>query len=189
MLVSCRRYSESTIRCFCSRLNEGGPRLRLCHINLSKELRGGEVQTIALVECLAEEFEQYIIVRRGGLLHERLAKSACDGVRIVPRPGQPIQLDFPVFMTGEIDGTVLFERDGRSTGAGRVDLQLLYHRGLVIKTIQTAFDGFFVFSNVPVGKYQVRVAPEQISELQLQTVRPLQVEVTSDKLFFSGALR
>ena len=120
-------------------------------------------------------------------LEDPLWVSTIDGVRIVPRPGQPIQLDFPVFMTGEIDGTVLFERDGRSTGAGRVDLQLLDQRGLVIKTIQTAFDGFFVFSNVPVGKYQVRVAPEQISELQLQTLRPLQVEVTSDNLFFSGA--
>ena len=113
--------------------------------------------------------------------------STIEGVRIVPRPGQPIQLDFPIFMTGEIDGTVLFKRDGRTTGAGRVLLQLVDQGGRVIKTIQTAFDGFFVFSNVPIGKYQLRVAPEQVDALQLQAIEPLLVEVSTDNLFFSGA--
>ena len=120
-------------------------------------------------------------------LEDPLWLSTIDGVRVVPRPGQPIQLDFPVFMTGEVDGTVLFERDGSLTGAGRVDLQLLDQRGRVIQTIQTAFDGFFVFSNVPVGKYQLRVAPDQIDRLQLQSLDPLQVEITAEELFVSGA--
>ena len=120
-------------------------------------------------------------------LEDPLWLSTIDGVRVVPRPGQPIQLEFPVFMTGEVDGTVLFERDGSLTGAGRVDLQLLDQRGRVIQTIQTAFDGFFVFSNVPVGKYQLRVAPEQIDRLQLQSLEPLQVEITAEELFVSGA--
>ena len=120
-------------------------------------------------------------------LEDPLWVSTIEGVRIVPRPGQPIQLDFPIFMTGEVDGTVYFERDGRTTGAGRVKLQLLDKYDRVIQTIQTAYDGFFVFSNVPVGKYKLQVAPEQIEELQLQILEPLQVEVNTDNLFFSGA--
>jgi len=120
-------------------------------------------------------------------LEDPLWISAIDGVQIVPRPGQAIQLDFPVFMTGEVDGTVLFERDGRATGAGRVTLQLLDQNGRVVTTTTTAYDGFYVLSSVPVGKYQLRVAPEQIAELQLQIPEALQVEVSANNLFFSGA--
>lgn len=57
----------------------------------------------------------------------------------------------------------------------------------VVITTTTAYDGFYVLSNVPVGKYSLRVAPEQLAELQLQTSEPLQVEVTTKELFVSGA--
>ncbi len=120
-------------------------------------------------------------------LEDPLWLSTIDGVRIVPRPGQPIQLDFPIFMTGEIDGTVYFERAGSTAGAGRVLLQLVDQNDRVVSTTTTAYDGFYVLSNVPVGKYSLRVAPEQLSELELQTSEPLQVEVTTRELFVSGA--
>ncbi len=120
-------------------------------------------------------------------LEDPLWVSTIEGVRIVPRPGQPIQLDFPIFMTGELDGTVFFERDGRTTGAGRVRLQLLDQKGRIVTTTTTAYDGFYVMSNIPVGKYQVRVAPDQMEALQLQTTTALPVEIRSDELFVSGA--
>jgi hypothetical protein len=120
-------------------------------------------------------------------LEDPLWIPAIDGVHIVPRPGQAMQLNFPIFMSGEIDGTVFFERAGIARGAGRVSLQLLDKRGRIVTTTDTAYDGFYVLSNVPVGKYQLRIAPEQIAELRLQAPEPLQVEVTTDELFVSGA--
>jgi len=120
-------------------------------------------------------------------LEDPLWIPALDGVHIVPRPGQAMQLNFPIFMSGEVDGTVFFERAGRTAGAGRVTLQLLDQRGRVVTTTTTAYDGFYVLSNVPIGKYQLQVAPEQITELNLQTPEALQVEVTTDELFVSGA--
>jgi glycosyltransferase involved in cell wall biosynthesis len=87
--------------------------LRLCHINLSKELRGGEVQTIALVECLAERFEQSVIVRRGGLLHERLKKNGCNGVRVLP-----VSNSLPSAMRAVRGIDLLHVHEGRSVQVG-----------------------------------------------------------------------
>lgn len=159
--------------------------------NVAFDLNGGRhrvrtnEQGVAFLTSLPAHTPANIEVAKS-TLEDPLWIPTIEGVRIVPRPGQPIQLDFPVFMTGEVDGTVLFERNGRTTGAGRVDLQLLDQRGIVVQTIQTAYDGFFVFSNVPVGKYQIRIAPDQINELQLQAIDPLQIEITNDELFVSG---
>ncbi len=87
--------------------------MRLCHINLSKELRGGEVQTVALVECLAGHFEQCVIVRRGGLLHERLLGNACDGVRIIP-----VSNSLPSAMLAVRGIDLLHVHEGRSVQVG-----------------------------------------------------------------------
>ena len=87
--------------------------MRLCHINLSKELRGGEIQTIALVECLAERSEQHVIVRRGGLLHERLARSGLNGIRVVP-----VQNSLPSAMRAVRDVDLLHVHEGRSVQVG-----------------------------------------------------------------------
>lgn len=87
--------------------------MRLCHINLSKELRGGEVQTIALVECLAERFEQHVIVRRGGLLHDRLLANGRDGVRILP-----VNNSLPSAMRAVKGIDLLHVHEGRSVQVG-----------------------------------------------------------------------
>ena len=42
-------------------------------------------------------------------------------------------------------------------------------------------------SNRPVGKYQVRVAPDQMEALKLQITTALAVEIRFDELFVSGA--
>jgi glycosyltransferase involved in cell wall biosynthesis len=58
--------------------------LRLGHINLSKELRGGEVQTLGLVRALATQYSQRLIVRRSARLHRRLEAQPVAGVDVVP---------------------------------------------------------------------------------------------------------
>ena len=86
-----------------------------------------------------------------------------------------------------IDGTVFFERAGTTVGAGRVNVQLLDQRGRIVTTTTTAYDGFFVLSKIPVGKYLLQIAPDQVAELQLLKSEPIQVEVTAEELFVSGA--
>jgi hypothetical protein len=108
------------------------------------------------------------------------------GVRLVPRPGGVSTIDFPVIETGEIDGTVYFKRNGRFTTTGEVELELINETGKVVDTTKTAFDGFYVFTVVPDGKYLVRVSPAQIEKLGLAKVRPIEVRVSRQKQFVSG---
>jgi hypothetical protein len=107
-------------------------------------------------------------------------------VRVVPRPGHSIRLDFPIFVSGEIDGTVYVERDGKQFGAGRVIVELLDSGGNVIKTETTAYDGFFIISKIPLGEYRLRISPTQLDGLGLQADRIERFAIDADELFVNG---
>ena len=109
---------------------------------------------------------------------------ALEGVRIVPRPGQAMQLDFPVFTSGEIDGTVSLSRNGRKVPAGRVTVEVVDDRDRVVKS--TEYDGFYVISKIPLGKYHIRVSRQQMSELNLSAETEPGFEITADDQFESG---
>ena len=111
---------------------------------------------------------------------------ALDGVSLVPRPGHSIQLDFPIFISGEIDGTVYVERDGRQFGAGRVIVELLDSAGRVVQTAATAYDGFYVMSKIPFGEYRLRVSQQQQTELGQVSNTIDNISINSDSLFLNG---
>lgn len=119
-------------------------------------------------------------------LEDPLWSPALEGVRIVPRPGQAMQLDFPVFTSGEIDGTVSLSRNGRKLPAGRVTVEVVDERDRVVKTATTEYDGFYVISKIPLGKYRIRVSPQQMSELNLSAETEPGFEITAGDQFESG---
>ena len=90
---------------------------------------------------------------------------ALDGVSVIPRPGHTILLDFPIFISGEIDGTVYVERGDRQFGAGRVTIELVDSAGRVVRTASTAYDGFYVMDKIPFGEYRLRVSEKQLADL------------------------
>jgi hypothetical protein len=108
------------------------------------------------------------------------------GVRLLSRPGATSLVDFPIIVTGEIDGTTYLYANNRLRTVGDVDLQLVNSHGKLVKTIKSASDGFYVISEVPVGEYLVRISPKQIQELGLNDVSPIQVKITSKRQFVSG---
>lgn len=75
------------------------------------------------------------------------------GVRLSPRPGDTPIVDFPIVGTGEISGTLFEEKEAISG-----HLELVDEKGNVVQKQTAAYDGFFSFSRVPVGKYSVRLA-------------------------------
>ncbi len=64
--------------------------MRICHVNLSKELRGGELQTVHLVQTLRHRARQRVVVRKHSPLHDRLTDLDFDGVEVLPVPNSPI---------------------------------------------------------------------------------------------------
>lgn len=119
-------------------------------------------------------------------LEDPLWSAALEGMRIVPRPGQAMQLDFPIFTSGEIDGTVYLSKAGRSIAAGRVTVEVIDQRGRVIESTVTEYDGFYVLSKIPLGSYRIRVSPQQMEQLKLTVDAQPTVEVTAKDQFHSG---
>ncbi len=111
---------------------------------------------------------------------------AREGVLVVPRPGHTIELDFPILLTGEIDGTVYLAKGGIQYGVGRVVIELLDTAGNVIKTATTAYDGFYVMSNIPIGEYDLRVSPLQQAELNLIADRTEFFSISAEDIFLNG---
>ena len=94
--------------------------------------------------------------------------SMVPGIEIVPRPGKATTLEFPIGMTGEVDGIVYLQLDDGVRAVSNVEVQLVDTLGTIVQTARTAFDGFYLFTLVPNGSYIVRIAPEQVTRLDLE---------------------
>ncbi len=90
------------------------------------------------------------------------------GVSVVLRPGTAVTAEFPIVTTGEIDGTASLWRDGAFEPVSEVRMQLLDEQGELVKEVETAYDGFYLFDFVTPGRYTLRVDPNQMARLQLE---------------------
>jgi hypothetical protein len=101
------------------------------------------------------------------------------GFRVIPRPGQVEEVALPLVAVGEAEGNV-FSGGQAVRGAA---LELLDGAGKVLKTRKTDREGYYVFEEIPPGKYSLRLAsgsvardfviPEEgdaVSGLDFQTV-------------------
>lgn len=118
--------------------------------------------------------------------------SVKEGYNVLLRPGKIAQLDFPLIPTGEVDGTVYligFNKNGeqRIDPVSRAKVQLLNNKNEIVKEEISAFDGFYLFSSVPLGAYKVRIQPEQLDELGIVMLKAdNEALITVDELIMSG---
>ncbi|MDH3343256.1 MAG: carboxypeptidase-like regulatory domain-containing protein, partial [Gammaproteobacteria bacterium] len=126
------------------------------------------------------------IIIASGTLSDPLWTPALDGVRVVPRPGHAIEIDYPVFTTGEIDGTVELVKAGRQFGVGNVTVELVDQNNRVISTTETAYDGFYILSHIPMGEYSVRISKQQLDKLGLVSANEEKISINGDEPFING---
>jgi hypothetical protein len=105
---------------------------------------------------------------------------------IVPRAGHVHELEFAVLPSGEIDGTVYLERDGELREVGNVNVQVVNAAGEVIAEVMSSFDGFYLFTRVPPGKYIVRIDPEQLERLEVNASAPVSADIGLDSTVVSN---
>ena len=117
-----------------------------------------------------------------GTLEDPQWQAAIPGVRVLPRPGKVVLVDFPVVMTSEIDGTVYLEEDGKTRGIGNAVLELVNERGEVVATQRSAADGYYIVPAVLPGRYTLRLAAEQLRSLGLEanTSHPINMKADGD---------
>jgi len=90
-------------------------------------------------------------------LEDILMVPACKGLSCVPRPGYATALDFPVWLTGEITGTIYVRKDGVVTDSPGVNVEILDESGTIVTTTRSAYDGYYSFEELPTGLYTVRI--------------------------------
>lgn len=108
------------------------------------------------------------------------------GVRVLPRPGKVQKIDFPVAITGEVDGTVYLEDQGRKRGIGNALVELVDASGEVAASARSSSDGYYVIQAVRPGTYQARIAPDQVKELKIRVDRERQVDIPANGDFVNG---
>ena len=85
-------------------------------------------------------------------------------------------VNFPVYLAGEIDGTVFSNSDGRHREVANVEIELVAEDGEVVARSKSQFDGFYLFERVRPGRYTVRAAPEVAARRGL-VIEPRVVEL------------
>lgn len=115
-----------------------------------------------------------------------------EGYNMLLRPGRTALVEFPLIPTGEVDGTIYligYDREGnqRVDPVSQTRVQLLDNNNQVVKEEVSAFDGFYLFTSVPLGAYTVRVASDQLQSLDLVMLKgDYSAVLTSDELIVSG---
>jgi hypothetical protein len=111
------------------------------------------------------------------------------GVRVVPRQGNVAQIDLPLTLTSEIDGTVYLQANGGKRGIGNVLLELVSGADgaeRMAAQVRSSADGFFIVQEVLPGSYRLRVAAQQLADLRLADPGPRAVRISDKDPFVNG---
>ena len=108
------------------------------------------------------------------------------GVQVTSRPGHIDQINFPVILTGEIDGIVYLHKNGKNIPVGDVEIELHDISGKLIQKMKSAYDGFYVLSKIPAGKYLILISPEQAAKHGLHGVLPREITIQAENPFITG---
>lgn len=94
------------------------------------------------------------------------------GNSILARPTTASLIDFPVMLTGDIEGVVHVQRGGGRVPLAGALVELVDTSGKVVAFKASAHDGFFVFEGMRFGTYQLRLGGSRgaASEARVVTI-------------------
>lgn len=113
--------------------------------------------------------------------------AAMDGVSVRPRAGHTSRLEFPVHISGEIDGTVAMQKpSGGTTPLKNMRLYLYDETGKLHDTAYSAFDGFYLFTRVPPGDYLLMVDADDAKNREFNAPPPQKVTIGYEGTIAAG---
>ena len=141
----------------------------------------------SLIKDLPENFVTDVRVDRASL-PDPFMIPGFQGVSVFPKAGQMIELNFPIHIAGEVDGNVYLVNADIGKEAARMGVSLIPVDGASsdIISVNTAFDGYFVLSNIPPGSYLLTVNADQASRLRSGGVTPVPITIGYDGTVVSG---
>jgi len=119
-------------------------------------------------------------------LEDPLMRPGKPGIRLTPRPGHVTQVDVPLVLFGEINGTVFVKKDGATQELPSLSLDLVDSHGKVIRRVRTAYDGFYTLPDIPPGTYELRISEGEARRFGLRVPRPRPVHIARDGTVLDG---
>lgn len=127
-----------------------------------------------------------IFVEEGGSMDATWI-SGFPGVSVRPRPGLVSRLEFPIHMSGEIDGTLYAQTAaGKPRPLKNVRLGLYDETGKLRLSTKTANDGFYLFELVPPGQYYLISDPENLRTARVSALPPQPIKIGFDGTIIYG---
>ncbi|MCB9982145.1 MAG: hypothetical protein H6937_13505 [Burkholderiales bacterium] len=88
-----------------------------------------------------------------------------EGYRVNLRPGYPANIDYPIFVTAELEGFIEPPEDIQMPR--EMQISLVNTEGQNVSTTGVQFDGYFLFRNVLPGAYYVKIPENVLMKKQL----------------------
>jgi len=105
--------------------------------------------------------------------------TAIPGVAVKARKGYVDKIDLPVVKAGEVEGIIyLKEKNGESNPAAYIMINLVDKHGKIVASTSSEYDGYYLFTNVLPGSYDLKVDENYIDRRGLK--------VSDKKLDFSS---
>lgn len=109
-----------------------------------------------------------------------------EGISYPVRAGRVVNYNFPIYVSGEIDGVVRYKKKDIFINIAKVKLNLMDRNGVIVDSTVTAFDGFYLFTKIKPGEYTVAIDKKQIESLGLQQSDDVPVKIAGDGTIVSG---
>ena len=112
---------------------------------------------------------------------------AIAGISVRPRPGEVTRVDFPIVVSGEIDGT-LFRRDpaGDVRPARNIHMRLYDSGGRLSQETLAANDGFYLFTRILPGRYLLTPDADEMKSYGLIAPEPQIIDISHDGTVIYG---
>ncbi|MEX0623665.1 MAG: hypothetical protein WD251_07145 [Saccharospirillum sp.] len=90
------------------------------------------------------------------------------GKSVQTRPGHSARVEFPITLSGELEGIVQSGIGRNSRPLAGVEVELRDIDGERVQSTRTAYDGYYYFSRVPQGPYSIGLADDDLERLRLR---------------------
>jgi len=107
---------------------------------------------------------------------------AQDSLDLIPRRGANVVVDYAFIQLGEIDGFVVGQlHGGEPTALSNIPVRLIdVSTGKEVGEINSEYDGYYVFSALPLGSYKIIASSGWFDEGSADTAETI-LDLTSDK--------
>jgi hypothetical protein len=104
-----------------------------------------------------------------------------NAISVNPRPGISENYEFPIYPTGDVDGTVRVKKGDETIAAGGAKIQIVNADGKIVASGLSDLEGYFVIEGLKFGRYALRIDPEQAKLLGFKTNTMRLIEITNEK--------